>query len=400
MNQNRPRQCVLTINGGSSSVKFALFALAALDSQLRRLVSGQIDRVGQTNAVMEISDTARHHQQPVRAITHREAAERILEWVGQHWGTESLGVIGHRLVHGGLHVREHQRLTPELLDELRGNIKFDLAHLPREITLIEECGARFPEVPQVACFDTVFHRSMPRVAQLLPIPRRYSDQGFRRLGFHGLSYTYLLDALTQIEPQAAKGRVVLAHLGSGASMAAVSEGKPVDTTMGFTPVAGLVMGTRPGDLDPGMLAYLVRSEKFTPDQLDEFLNRRCGLLGVSEISADMRELIAASKHDVRAAEAVELFCYRARQWIGTLAAAMDGVDTIVFAGGIGERSPQVRSGICRGLTFLGIELDESLNTANGPVISKAGGRTTVRVIPTDEETVIARIARQICLSSH
>ena len=302
-----------------------------------------------------------------------------------------MGAIGHRLVHGGLRERDHQRITPELLDDLRGSVGVDLAHLPREIALIEACRERFPDLPQVACFDTAFHRTMPRVAKLLPIPREYANRGLRRLGFHGLSYTYLMEALGRLDPPAARGRVIVAHLGSGASMAAVRGGAPVDTTMGFTPLAGLVMGTRPGDLDPGVLAYLVRAERFTPDELDDFLSRRCGLIGVSGTTADMRDLVAAAPHDARAADAVELFCYRARQWVGALAASLGGVDMIVFAGGIGEKSPEVRRRTCEGLSFLGVEIDPSLNAADAPVISAAGGSVTVRVIPTDEEIVMAKI---------
>jgi len=269
----------------------------------------------------------------------------------------------------------------------------DLAHLPREIAMIEAFEAHFPSVRQVACFDTAFHRDLPRVAQLLPIPRRYDRAGVRRLGFHGLSYTYLMEELGRLGADG--GRIVLAHLGSGASMAAVKDGRPVDTSMAFTAMAGLVMGTRCGDLDPGFLVYLMREEKLGADQIDDFISKQCGLLGVSETSPDMHELIGRRTTDTRAAEAVELFCYQARKQIGAYAAALDGLDSLVFAGGIGEHSPEVRSEICLGLGFLGVEIDPDANAANSVLISTSDSRVSVRVIPTDEEIVIARIVLRL-----
>jgi acetate kinase len=282
-----------------------------------------------------------------------------------------------------------------VIAELKSAEPLDLAHLPREIALIEAFGKAFVDVPQVACFDTAFHRHLPRVAQLLPIPRKYSDGGVRRFGFHGLSYSYLMSELARIAKPQAAGRVILAHLGSGASMAAVRGGEPIDTTMAFTPTAGLVMGTRPGDLDPGLLVYLSRIEKWTPDQMDDFLNSRCGLLGVSQTSADMQDLQKREANDPRAAEAVELFCYQARKWIGALAGALGGLDTLIFSGGIGEHAPEIRRRICEGLEFLGLRLDARLNSDVAPLISTPQSSVAVRVIPTDEEIVIARIVREL-----
>lgn len=385
-------QVVLTINGGSSSIKFGLFASGI---RARRLAGGEIDRIGRPDATLTIAGEDKPQCKTVDASDHRHAAKHVMDWVKQWFGAKMPQAIGHRIVHGGLQVRDHQRVTPELLAELRRNIAVDLSHLPGEIAIMEACGAQFPGVPQVACFDSAFHHTMPPVAQRLPIPRKYSEQGLRRLGFHGLSYTYLMNELARLDPQAASGRVIMAHLGSGASMAAVRGGTPIDTTMAFTPLAGLVMGTRPGDLDPGLLAYLIRKEQFSPDELDDLLNRQCGMLGVSQSSSDMRNLLAASANDARAADAVDLFCYRARQWIGALAASMEGLDTLIFAGGIGERSPQVRKRICNGLRFLDIQIDESQNDANAPVISTVGRRVNVRIIPTDEEIVIAEIVARL-----
>ena len=227
-----------------------------------------------------------------------------------------IAAVGHRVVHGGLDLLDHQRITPAVLAELKKNVPLDLAHLPREIALIESFQNRFPAVPHVACFDTAFHRDMPRVAKLLPIPRVHLDAGVRRFGFHGLSYTYLLEELRRIAPAAAEGRVIFAHLGSGASLAALHRGKPVDTTMAFTPTAGLVMATRPGDLDPGLLLHLMRIGNLSIDQADDLINTKCGLLGVSETSTDMRDLVARRAADPRAAEAVALFCYQVKKFIG------------------------------------------------------------------------------------
>jgi acetate kinase len=286
---------------------------------------------------------------------------------------------------------EPEIVTPELLAELHRISPYDPDHLPREIELIETFRERHPKLPQVACFDTAFHQTMPRVAKLLPIPRRFDAKGVQRYGFHGLSYAYLMEELARLgDPAATKGRVILAHLGNGASLAAVRDGKSIDTSMGFTPTAGLVMSTRTGDLDPGLAPFLLRTEQMTTQKFYEMVNHQSGLLGVSEISSDMRDLTAQEATDVRAAEAVALFCYQAKKWIGSFAAALGGLDTLVFAGGIGENASVVRERICEGLDFLGIKLNETRNSANAAIISEDGARVTVRVIRTDEELMIAR----------
>jgi acetate kinase len=269
--------------------------------------------------------------------------------------------------------------------------------MPREIELIETFRRRHPKLPQLACFDTAFHQTMPRVARLLPIPRRFEAMGIQRYGFHGLSYAFLTEELVRLgDPAAKTGRVILAHLGNGASLAAVRDGKSIDTSMGFTPTAGLVMSTRSGDLDPGLAPYLARSEQMSTQQFYDMVNHQSGLLGISETSSDMRDLLAHEKSDARAAEAVALFCYQARKWIGAYAAALGGLDTFVFAGGIGENAPPIRERICDGLNFLGIELDASRNAKTAPVISAGAGRVTVRVIRTDEELMIARSVLRAC----
>jgi acetate kinase len=282
-------------------------------------------------------------------------------------------------------------VTQELLDELQRIRPYDPDHLPREIELIEAFRKRFPKLPQLACFDTAFHQGMPRVAKLLPLPRRFDAKGVERYGFHGLSFAYLMEELAHLgDPAATTGRVILAHLGNGASLAAVRAGKSIDTSMGFTPTAGLVMSTRSGDLDPGLAPYLARTEQITSKQFYEMVNHESGLLGVSETSSDMRDLLAREADDVRAAEAVALFCYQAKKWIGAFAAALGGLDTLVLSAGIGENCPSIRARICDGLGFLGVELDEARNAENAPLISADTGRVAVRVIRTDEELMIAR----------
>ncbi len=388
---------ILTINGGSSSIKFALYEES---KPLRRGLYGKVDRIGLsgTNLTFHDSDGKLQASRSLAVADHKSAANSLIDWLEEQNGFESVRAVGHRVVHGMKHTAP-ELVTQELLDELHRLRPYDPDHLPREIELIEVFRQRHPKLPQVACFDTAFHRTMPRVAKLLPIPRRFDAKGVQRYGFHGLSYAYLMEELARLgNPAATKGRVILAHLGNGASLAAVRDGKSIDTSMGFTPTAGLVMSTRSGDLDPGLAPYLARTEEITAKQFYEMVNHKSGLLGVSEISSDMRELLAQESHNVRAAEAVALFCYQAKKWIGSFAAALGGLDTLVFAGGIGENAPLVRARICEGLGFLGIELEEKRNAANEGVISAAASRATVRVIRTDEELMIARsVCRELGL---
>jgi acetate kinase len=324
-----------------------------------------------------------------------------MDWINERVGRVPLTSVGHRVVHGGPKYWDPQCITPELIEELHHITPFDPDHLPEEILLIEAFHRRFPDMPQIACFDTAFHHDMPRVAKLVPIPRRYEAKGVQRYGFHGLSYAYLMQELERLAGAvAANGRVILAHLGSGASMAAVLGGQSIDTTMAFTPAAGLVMSTRSGDLDPGLFSFLARSEKMTASRFDKMVNHESGLLGISESSSDMRDLLAQEATDVRAAEAVALFCYQARKWIGAYAAALGGLDTLVFAGGIGENAPAVRARICEGLGFLGIELNGPRNAENAAVISGDTNRVAVRVIRTNEELMIATsVCRVLGLSA-
>jgi acetate kinase len=319
-----------------------------------------------------------------------------MDWIEERGGSDALTAVGHRVVHGGPKYSEPQRINVEMVEELHRLSPFDPEHLPEEILLTEAFHRRFPDLPQVACFDTGFHHDLPRAAQLLPIPRRYEAQGVRRYGFHGLSYAFLIGELARVAgTEAAQGRVILAHLGNGASLAAVRDGKSVDTSMSFTPTAGVPMSSRSGDLDPGLIWYLARTEKMSAKQFNEMVNFQSGLLGVSETSSDMRDLLDCETRDVRAAEAIALFCYQIKKWIGAFAAALGGLDTLVFAGGIGENAPTVRTRICDGLGFLGIELDQKRNVANAGVISSETSRIPVRVIRTDEEWVIASMVCRV-----
>ena len=380
--------CVLTINGGSSSIRFAVYEAGEMP---RRQLDGKIDRIGLSGTNLIVKDPA-GKPQPARrlaAADHRAAVGTLLDWLEEQPVMASVKAVGHRVVHGMKH-SEPERISPKLLAELHRITPYDPAHLPREIGLIEALRKRHPKLPQVACFDTAFHRTMPRVAKLLPIPRRYAAKGVERYGFHGLSYAYLMEEFGRLDSAAARGRVILAHLGNGASLAAVRDGKSIDTSMGFTPAAGLMMSTRTGDVDPGLAYYLARTERMTAARFQRLVNHESGLLGVSGISADMRDLLSKEGKDVRAADAVALFCYQVKKWIGSFAAALGGVDTLVFAGGIGENAPLVRARICEGLSFLGIELNASRNAETAGVISTDASRTTVRVIRTDEELMIAR----------
>jgi acetate kinase len=380
--------CILTINGGSSSIKFALYQ--AGEALEQRLV-GKVDRIGLSGTNLTFNDPARSQQdsRSIQVSDPNSVANFLIGWLEEQNGFAHVKAVGHRVVQGMKHTKP-ERVTQELLDELHRISPYDPDHLPLEIELIEAFLQRHPKLPQVACFDTVFHRTMPRVARVLPIPRRYEAQGVRRYGFHGLSYAFLMGELARLAgTEAAQGRVILAHLGNGASLAAVRDGKPVDTSMSFTPTAGVPMSTRSGDIDPGLVWYLARAEGLDAKRFHEMVNFQSGVLDVSETSSDMHDLLDQETQDVRTAQAVALFCHQVKKWIGAFAAALGGLDTLVFAGGIGENAPPVRARICAGLEFLGIELEEQKNTANAGVISANASRVAVRVIHTDEEWMIA-----------
>ena len=385
---------VLTINGGSSSIRFAIYPFG---EPIQNLLSGKIERIGLADSLFKASgsDNKPEERLSIAAPDHQAAMDFLMPWLEQRVGLHALAAVGHRVVHGGRHHTAPQRVTAKMLDELRRVSPYDPEHMPAALRLIELVQKRLPNLPQVACFDTAFHRDLPRVARLLPIPRRFDSQGIQRYGFHGLSYAFVMQELSRVAGQeAANGRVVLAHLGNGASLAAVHGGKSIDTSMAFTPTAGVPMSTRSGDLDPGLVWYLARAEQMTPEQFHHMVNHQSGLLGVSEISPDMRDLLAKERDDIRAAEAVALFCYQVKKWIGAFAAALGGLDALVFSGGIGENAPVIRARICEGLAFLGLHLDAMANTNNAPVISTGASPVTARVIRTNEELMIAKAVFQ------
>ncbi len=387
-------QLILAINGGSSSIKFAMYQI---DGPPVRLLSGTVDRIGSKDSTLSFSGEDKNNKSIVTAETsdHQSAGGFLIDWLERRDNFSSVKAVGHRIVHGMEHAQP-EVITHELIDELHRISPYDMDHLPAEVELIEAFGRRYPKLPQVACFDTAFHCTMPRVAKLLPIPRRFDARGIRRYGFHGLSYAYLIEELARVAGEdAATRRVILAHLGNGASLAAVHEKKSIDTSMGFTPAGGVTMGTRPGDLDPGVAWYIMKSENLSPKQFNNLINHESGLLGISESSSDMHDLLNSETRDARAAEAVALFCYQVKKWIGAFAAALGGVDTLVFAGGIGENAPLIRSRICKGLNFLGVELNEVRNAESADVISADDSRVTVRVIRTNEELMIVRSVKRL-----
>lgn len=388
MNSNK--NCVLTINGGSSSIKFSLYRI---EETLLQLFYGKIENINTENTTLSFHNTTTEQKNNINigATNHDEAANFLIDWHEKQNHFASIKAIGHRIVHGMKHT-EPEQITPVLINELKAISAYDPEHLPGEIRLIEIFQQRYPLLVQIACFDTAFHASMPPVAKLLPIPRRYNAMGVQRYGFHGLSYSWLMEELKRVAGnETVPGKIILAHLGNGASIAAVKDGKSIDTSMGFTPTSGLLMGTRSGDLDPGVAWHLMQVEKLTPKQFSHLINHESGLLGVSEISSDMRELLKCRATDSRAAEAVELFCYQTKKWIGSYAAVLGGLDTLVFSGGIGEHAPEIRDRICRGFEFLGIELNEARNVKNETIISTDVSKVCVRVIKTNEELMIAKL---------
>ncbi|MEO6724404.1 MAG: acetate/propionate family kinase [Blastocatellia bacterium] len=385
-----PNQRVLTINSGSSSLKAALYWMGEQES-LR--LSVEVSRIGSPmGSRLQITDasgeTLLDRQNDLS--DNNAALQELFAWLARQDEGQSLDAVGHRIVHGGHRYREPQLVTPELLAALQALMPLDPDHLSQAINGIKFVKSCFPALPQIACFDTAFHRQMPRVARMYALPHNFYDEGIQRLGFHGLSYEYITEQLRALDGAAADGRVIVAHLGNGASLAAIRGGKSIDTSMGFTPTEGLVMGTRAGDIDPGLLLYLIEEKKMTLEAIKTLINKQAGLLGVSGTSADMRDLLEREATDPHAAEAIDLFCYRAKKYLGAYAAALGGVEILVFTGGIGEHAAAIRERICAGLEFLGIKLDATRNQANAPVISGDDSRVKVRVIKTNEDLMIAR----------
>jgi acetate kinase len=378
---------VLCLNGGSSSLKFAVYRSAGGGADARRLAEGAAERIGVRRGRLWLRDGAGSMLTDDGAdlADHQAAVRAAFEALDRH-GIAPPAAVGHRLVHGGSEHFAPERVTDALMESLRAMIPLAPLHLPSEIAIVEAVTARYPSLPQVICFDTAFHRGMPEVARRFPLPRALWEHGVRRYGFHGLSYEYVVSRLgSDLRP-----RTIIAHLGNGASMAAVRDGEPLDTTMGFTPTGGVPMGTRSGDLDPGVLFFLARQHGYDTTGLERLVTVESGLLGVSGISADMKTLLDRREAEPAAAQAVDVFCYHARKQVGALAAALGGLDLLVFTGGIGERAAPVRWEVCEGLEHLGIRLDPIRNDAGADPVSASESRCAVRVIPTNEELTIAR----------
>ncbi len=376
---------ILCLNSGSSSRKIALFRLGQSAEEL--LAEGAAEEIGSRAGRLWLRDGGK------RMLCDYERdfsgpGDPLLALFDEidRLQLPRPDAAGHRLVHGGAHHVAPERITPAITEALRRLVPFAPLHLPGELEGIEATAARYPDLPQVACFDTAFHRQMPEVAQRFALPRALWDEGIRRFGFHGISFEYIMQTLADAAPS----RIIIAHLGNGASMAAIRDGRPLDTTMGFTPAGGFMMGTRSGDLDPGILLYLLKEKGYDAESLERLINHQAGLLGVSGISADMKVLLERREADPNAAQAVEMFCYQVRKYIGALAATLGGLDLLVFTAGIGERAAPVRWEICCGLEYVGIRLDHERNSEHADVISTSDSRCIVRVIPTNEDLMIAR----------
>ena len=358
----------------------------------KALLSISVAYRGTTSARLKITDasSATLLDSSVKGRDSNAALEAIFAWLDKHQYLSGLQAAGHRLVHGGPRYSEPQRVTPKFLSALKKLVPLDPDHLPAAIKGIQFVARKFPKLAQVACFDTAFHSPLPAVAKMYALPRRLYDANIRRYGFHGLSFEYIVGELRKLDPKRAAGCVIIAHLGSGASIVALQNGNSTDTSMGFTPLEGLVMSTRSGDVDPGLLLYLLSQEKMSAKAAAALLNKQSGLLGVSTTTGDMRALLEKAKQDLHAAEAIALFCYRAKKYIGAYAAVLGGLDALIFTGGIGERAPAIREKICSGLEFLGIRLDAAQNAANAQVISTTASRVNIRVIQTNEDLMIVQ----------
>ncbi len=388
------RHTTLCINVGSSSCKFALYSISGGVESV--VAEGAADRIGSSGGKIRVHDAnGRMLAECDRALARPQVAVDAMFDEFERLKLPRLDAVGHRIVHGGAHHVAPEIVTPALVADLKNLIPFAPLHMPGGIEGIEAVAARYPKLPQVACFDTAFHRGMPERAERFPLPRELWDAGIRRYGFHGISYEYILQALGVHVPP----RLIIAHLGNGASMAAVLLGRPHDTTMGFTPAGGFMMGTRPGDLDPGVIVYLLEQSRYDAKRLADLVNLKSGLLGVSGLSSDVKTLLEARATNADAAMAIEMFCYQIRKSVGALAAALGGLDMLIFTGGIGEHAAAVRAEVCDGLAYLGLTIDPRSNDSNNDTITTADSRCRVRVIPTNENLMVARHTTRLVFPS-
>lgn len=380
------KQVILVINCGSSSVKFALFSA---DKALPRIWSGAIERIGLTSGRFHVTDAegATLFDETQDIADHERALQVLLTAIGQHFSSAMLAAVGHRVVHGGPDCDCPHLVTTEVEERLRQLIPLAPLHQPHNLAGIAAVRAYQPDLAQIACFDTAFHHGLPRLAKLTTLPRRFFDEGVQRYGYHGLSYEYVVHALRKDGVNVDQERIIVAHLGNGASMCALKEGRSVETTMGFSTLAGLPMGTRCGDLDPGIVLYLMSEKGLSPGQVQRLLYEESGLLGVSGLSRNMQDLLARPA-DPAAIEAVELYCYQARRHVAALTAALGGLDRLVFTGGIGANAPSIRADVCSGLAYLGIELDSRCNSSGERLISADNAQVAVEGFSTNEELMI------------
>lgn len=382
---------ILTVNCGSSSLKFTIYKFGGVENIS---LSGSFEKIGLSDGTFQVKNASGNilNQIDLQIKNHESAVEQLLNWLEtNHYPAEKLDAVGHRFVHGGDKFRNPTFVTPEVLQDFKSIISLAPDHLPVEIKAVETIAKNYPGLRQVLSFDTAFHADMPKVAKTFALTRQLIEEGLKRYGFHGLSYEYIMQEINRVAgSKGAKGRILIAHLGSGCSMAAVKDGTSIDTTMGFTPTGGLMMSTRSGDLDPGVILYLLQEKKLSPETINDILNKQAGLYGISDISSDMEELLKIQDSNSKARESIELFCYLAKKFLGAMTAALGGLDTLVFTGGIGENAPLIRKLICTDMGFMNIKLDENLNLDNSPVISSDDSSVTVRVIKTNEELMIAR----------
>jgi acetate kinase len=385
-------QTILSLNGGSSSLKFAVYRLSGTAEE--RIFSGAVEAIGQPSGKAWLRGGDKTLQEKTGKFPDHTAAMKKMFAGLREQGVEKLAAAGHRIVHGGPKFTAPQLIDAQLKQALKELIPFAPLHLPSQIAMIEAVEAHFPDLPQVACFDTAFHSRMPEVAQRFALPQRFWEQGIRRYGFHGLSYEYVIGKLGGKLGR----RAIIAHLGNGASMVALKDGLPMDTSMGMTPTGGFMMGTRSGDLDPGVLIHLLKTG-YSAEQLEELVDHEAGLLGVSGHTSDMKALLQKSQTDSAAHMAVKMFAYQVRKFIGAYAAVLNGLDTLVFTGGIGERAADVRGKICSGLGYLGVALETQANAQNAEVISLPNSQCAVRVVQTDEDLMIVRHTRAVSLHS-
>ncbi len=379
---------ILCLNGGSSSLKFAVYRISGAAEKL--VFSGGIEAIGAAGGKIWLRVGDKTISEKKASFADYADAIKAMFAALEEQGVKDMAAVGHRIVHGGPHFTSPQRIDGKLLAVLTSLVPFAPLHLPSQIAMIEAVTARYPDLPQVACFDTAFHSGMPEVAKRFALPQELWDQGIKRYGFHGLSYEFVVGKMGEELGR----RAIVAHLGNGSSMVALKDGAPMDTSMGLTPTGGFMMGTRSGDLDPGVMLYLM-NKGYTADRLEKVVNHQSGLTGVSGQSSEMKVLLEKRHIDPSAALAVKMFCYQVRKFIGAFAGVLGGLDTLVFTGGIGERAAAIRAETCAGLEYLDITLDPSANGQNVGVISSPSSRCVVRVIETDEDLMIARHTRSV-----